>query len=221
MLQRIVISCLVLCLFACKGDSGALGKIAQLEKELETTPNIENMAELMKSYQTYTSEHPGDTENNDKFQKAMEAIVSKAEKAFYTPANGKAVDRESANHLVDIYDTYTTSKPEASNVATYLYKGAEIARSNGNFEKAMSFYKNIYDNHPNFEKAAQALFLMGFTYENDFKDLDKAKSLYEEFLQKHPEHELAKSVEFSLQNLGKPAEEIIKDFEAKKKNNIQ
>ena len=47
---------------------------------------------------------------------------------------------------------------------------------------------------------------------------DKAKPLYEEFLKKYPQHELAQSVQFSLSNIDKTPEQIIKEFEAKNKD---
>ena len=56
---------------------------------------------------------------------------------------------------------------------------------------------------------------MAFCYENDLRQKDKAKTLYESFLTKYPNHELAKSVQFSLDNIDKSPEQIIKEFEAK------
>jgi len=76
----------------------------------------------------------------------------------------------------------------------------------------------LYDGYRSYEKAPQALFLAGFIYENDLKNLDKAKDMYNTFMKKYPNDTLAASVKFSLENLGKPADEIIKSFEGKEED---
>ena len=50
------------------------------------------------------------------------------------------------------------------------------------------------------------------------KNLQKAGDAYREFLRKYPNHPLAKDAKTSLDNLGKPLDEIIKEFEAKHKD---
>ena len=46
--------------------------------------------------------------------------------------------------------------------------------------------------------------------------MEQAKKSYEEFIAAFPNHELAKSANYSLQNLGKSPEDIINSFENKK-----
>ena len=77
---------------------------------------------------------------------------------------------------------------------------------------ADAIYDAIYTQYPQYEKAAQALFLKAFTYDNDLKDKGTAKALYEEFLQKFPNDDFADDTQFLLKNLGKNDEEIIKSF---------
>ncbi len=60
------------------------------------------------------------------------------------------------------------------------------------------------------------MFLLGFSYENDLKQNDKAREVYELFLKNYKSHELADDVQFSLNNLGKSPEDIIKQFEKNK-----
>lgn len=57
--------------------------------------------------------------------------------------------------------------------------------------------------------APKALFYEAFLYETALNDTAKARLYYEYFLQYYPDHELAKDARLSLQNLGKPPEEII------------
>lgn len=127
----------------------------------------------------------------------------------------KAFNPELAKKAVAAYSKFAEMKPKDPNTPEYLFKGAEIYRSLRNYDKAVAAYNKIYDEYKDFDKLPQTLFLLGFTYENEIKNLDKAKELYEKFLAEYPEHELADDVQFSVKNLGVPAEDIIKNFERK------
>jgi len=131
------------------------------------------------------------------------------------PESAAKIDPIAAGKLNRKYETYAKRFPKDEKAADYLYKAGEVARSTGDMRRSVSLLEQLYDDYRNYEKAPQALFLAGFIYENDLKNLDKAKEIYNTFMKKYPKHELAKSVEFSLQNLGKPADEIIKGFETK------
>ena len=50
--------------------------------------------------------------------------------------------------------------------------------------------------------------MIGYRYANDIKDYDKAKKYYQEFLKKWPMHELAASVKWELDHLGKDISEL-------------
>lgn len=60
--------------------------------------------------------------------------------------------------------------------------------------------------------APKALFYEAFLYETVLGDTAMARRRYEDFLQFYPEHELAKDARTSLQTLGKPPEELIKEI---------
>jgi len=125
------------------------------------------------------------------------------------------VDIAMANQLIGKYETFVQVNPKSKDAPGYLYKAGEVARSTNNTRKALSLWERLYAEYRGYEKAPQALFLQGFIYENDLKNLDKAKELYNAFLKKYPKHDLVDDVKFSLNNLGKPADEIIKSFEKK------
>lgn len=147
------------------------------------------------------------------------AKMKDAESALYGNKDVTQFDKVKASELAGIYTTYANAFPQDAETPTYLFKAAELQRSLRDFPKAIDIYDKIYKNYPKYEKTPHSLFLLGFSYENDMKDLDKAKKCYEDFLGKYPKHELADDVEFSLKNLGKSPEEIIKEFEARNKAN--
>ncbi len=142
--------------------------------------------------------------------------IAKVENDLYN-TQSFSFNAQKAKKVVEAYNQYTTAFPKDAKTPEYLFKSAEIYRSLKQYRKAVETYQNIHSNYPNFEKTPHSLFLMGFSYENDLKNLDEAKKAYQNFLNKYPKHELAKDVNFSLQNLGRAPEEIIKQFEQSKK----
>ncbi|MEM6316264.1 MAG: tetratricopeptide repeat protein [Bacteroidota bacterium] len=122
------------------------------------------------------------------------------------------VDYQAANDYIRICELYALVRPQDSKSPEYLHKAGETARSVRTFPKAVALYDWIYNQYPNFEKSAQALFLKAFTYDNELGDKETAKVLYEEFLEKYPTDDFADDTKFLLANLGKNDDEIIKSF---------
>jgi len=124
------------------------------------------------------------------------------------------VDFQAANDYIRVCELFALLKPSDPKSPEYLHKAGETARAVRAFPKAVEVYDRIYAKYPNYEKAAQALFLKAFTYDNDLGDKATAKTLYEEFLKKFPNDDFADDTQFLLSNLGKNDEEIIKGFSA-------
>ncbi len=122
------------------------------------------------------------------------------------------VDFQAANDYIRVCELFALVQPKNTQSPEYLHKAGETARAVRSFPKAVAIYDWIYTQYPNYEKAAQALFLKAFTYDNDLNDKATAKALYEEFLKKFPEDDFADDTQFLLNNLGKDDEEIIKGF---------
>ena len=55
---------------------------------------------------------------------------------------------------------------------------------------------------------------MGFVNDDQLKNLVEAQKYYHQFIAEFPEHNLIDDATFSLQNLGKSDEDIIREFEA-------
>jgi len=145
--------------------------------------------------------------------------INAAEQDLYGDKSNLEFDKDKAQNLVNTYNVFTNRFADDPQSAGYLFKTAEVLRSLKKFNEAVSVYSKIVSDYPNFDKVPHSLFLKGFSHENDLKNLPQAKGSYEEFLQRFPQHELADDVQFSLDNLGKSPEEIIQEFEKKRKEN--
>jgi TolA-binding protein len=129
----------------------------------------------------------------------------------------RVLNRDLAEQQLKSYAEFSEKFPEDSRSEEFLYKAAELANSMGKTAVALDYYHNFCEKYPKSKKAPYALFLQAFIYENQLKNLDKAKELYNSFLTSYPDHELAKDARFSLNNLGKSEDELIKMFEEKNK----
>lgn len=121
-----------------------------------------------------------------------------------------------APELVKLMSDYVEKNPKDTISAMYLFKAGDISRGLGKFDDAINFWQSLCEKYPDHRRAPDALFLQAFTFENDVKDLNKAKNLYEEFLKKYPNHAFSANIPVILENLGKSPEELI---EALKKKN--
>ena len=77
------------------------------------------------------------------------------------------------------------------------------------YEKAIPAYREYLTRYPGAAQAPMAQFLIGYLYHNELRNLDSAAAAYRAFLAMYPDHELARSATFELENLGRPAEELI------------
>ena len=76
------------------------------------------------------------------------------------------------------------------------------------FNNAINAYSSVVDKFSGTDQEAQAQFMIGYIYANILGDKLKAKENYNYFLAKYPNHELAPSVKFELDYLGKDINEI-------------
>jgi TolA-binding protein len=116
--------------------------------------------------------------------------------------------------LANAYMQSVAINPKVEDAATRLKDAGELYMSVGDAKSAAKVWEQLIAGYPTTDAAKSGMFQLAFCYEQFFKDLEKAKAMYERFLKKYPDDQLATSAEFSLQNLGKSADEIIQGFDA-------
>jgi len=76
------------------------------------------------------------------------------------------------------------------------------------FQNAINSYGKVSENFVGTNRAVEAQFMVGYIYANILDDIEQAVSTYQTFLEKFPDHELAPSVKFELENMGKSINDI-------------
>jgi tetratricopeptide (TPR) repeat protein len=118
-----------------------------------------------------------------------------------------------ADELVKEYISYAESHKDSPEAPDYLYSAADLSLNTGKSKEALDLYNQIIYKYPDYAKAPECLFLVGYIYENYFEQYGKAKEIYESFLKKYPNHDFADDAAISIKNMGKSPEELIKSFE--------
>jgi outer membrane protein assembly factor BamD (BamD/ComL family) len=120
--------------------------------------------------------------------------------------------KKRANHKETLqwYQTLLEKYPESQRTPEILWKaGTTCSNELKDYSSAVIYYKQFISRFPDHRDAPTALFLTGFFYNNEIKNVDSARAYYSEFLRQYPANDLAASVKFELDNLGKESGNVI------------
>jgi tetratricopeptide (TPR) repeat protein len=162
------------------------------------------------------SEAEGKTEYVAISKMSMESLekeIKKREKAL--KQDSTKMDKRKAADLMEAYATYAERFSNRANSADRLFKAGELAMGLNHTTTAIKYLTKVYDEYPDYEKRPYSLFLHAFVLENQAQDLDQAKSLYEKFIVEYPTHAMADDAKYSIENMGKSPEELIREFEVR------
>lgn len=108
---------------------------------------------------------------------------------------------------------YAMILPEDTLSPRLLFEAGQLAHQTQTYNEALELLDWMHLKYPEHPLAADALFLNAYILDSELKRFDEAKQRYEAFLKQYPNNEFAETTRFLLDNLGIPAEEIIKRFE--------
>ncbi len=152
------------------------------------------------------------SKQESKQQMSLSDSIAKLEDQLFN-SNQNKLAKKTAAQLVLAYLAYAEEHQGDSIAANYIFKAADISMNLNRPHRTIQLFDEIINKYPDYRKAPSALFLKAFVYEDQLKDLEKAKKYYELFLSTYPDSEFADDAEVSLKNLGKTPEELIKEFE--------
>ncbi|HON18838.1 MAG TPA: tetratricopeptide repeat protein [Salinivirgaceae bacterium] len=152
--------------------------------------------------------------NNEK-REFLQKIV-KTEQELDSIRRIRPDEKEKTYELIGYYIQFSETYKTDSAAPVFLYRAAENSLYINQPLQSINYLKQIENDYPHFPNLGNVLFLIGFTYENNLRNIVDARIYYERFIQKFPDHPLAADTKILLQNLGKTPEELIKQFEANK-----
>jgi len=148
-------------------------------------------------------------------KKKMINRIAAGEAKIFGDSVSTIPDQNTGMEMIQAYTDFANEYPEDTASAEYLFKGAEIAMNMKMSAMAIEYYRRIIDSYPSYSRVAYCLFLQAYILENDLKQYDQATQVYQQVVDKYPNHVLAKDARASIQNMGKPIEELIREWEQK------
>jgi hypothetical protein len=151
------------------------------------------------------------TKNYDDIQLMFDTLALKIKDGYR--------DTAYLNKTLNEVKSFAQKHPKDSLAAKILFQAAQQLEAHNLPEKAVQILENIQKNYSETAYAAKALLTEGFIYNNVLNDAEQAKAKYNEYLSKYRDLDknLTRDVELELKNIGKSADELIKEFEAKLK----
>ena len=137
--------------------------------------------------------------------------MRKAEATLFNE-NG-TFDTLKAPKVAEKYCQFVEQNPDDSTAPIWLYHAIEINVLVKNWEKSIALCDQLTEQYPESPFTPFGMYLTGsFVYEDEYKDLDKAREIYERIINDYPDSKIVKSVESSLKYLGWTPEEIMADY---------
>ena len=146
--------------------------------------------------------------------------INAKEKVLFENKEGH-INTSAARETIVLYRYFAEKFPDDSLAVEYLFKAGDVSSGISSFDNALEYFKIITEKYPNSNRAAYSLFLQGYINENSKQDTATARKFYTQFLEKYPTNEMAESARFSLSNMGKSPEEIVRGFQPSSADSVQ
>lgn len=145
-------------------------------------------------------------------KKVTEDDLKQAEAAMFN--EDMTTNMDAASKALETFCTFVKQNPDDPTAPDWLFKAMEIAVRQQDAKKSEEICNQLMKSYPDSDRTPVGMFMLAsFVYDDQLKDLNKAREMYEKILNDYPESEIAPSVEASIRFLGMSAEEIMKEFE--------
>lgn len=122
-------------------------------------------------------------------------------------------DGEVRNQLLRDYAAFANACNGDASAPEMLFRRADLLRSKGAFEEAMTQLRDVHDHFPAYPQRARCAFLVGYIAETELGDREQARLTYRQVLEVHPESEEAEWARISLEQLDLRADELLRNFQ--------
>ena len=128
------------------------------------------------------------------------------------------LDVNKTKELVDAYVKFVKDFPKDTACPGFLFEAAQKASFIKKFQLSVDLLDQIMKDYPTYKNAADCMFLKAFIYDEDLKNIIKAREGYEAFLKKYPTNVWASQVPGLLKWLGKTDEQKAAELREINKN---
>lgn len=130
-----------------------------------------------------------------------------------TTSEDGVLNRGVANELVKNYKDYYNQNASDTLAGEYLFRAASMTTALGKPKEAIELLATYYDNYKTASKRADAIYLMGYLYDNEVGDKEKAREMYQKTIDVFPQSIWAKEAKSAMAIMHMSDEELIKFLE--------
>jgi peptidyl-prolyl cis-trans isomerase C len=140
-----------------------------------------------------TEKNPQKTQTLDEARRTIEAKLQsrKTEEAYKAAIEELKKKFKSENYVRERLDKTTRTAEE-------LW---EMAQIEADPRSRIQYYRDIVNLYPTHKNAAEALFMIGFTYAEDLKDFVQARRTFDELKKKYPQSSMLESAKWMIENM--------------------
>lgn len=137
-------------------------------------------------------------------------LISDLEAAVKEDESGE--DIKLRQQLLVAYSDFVNFHNTEEMAPEFLFRAAKLANEIGKPRRAIEYLVNLHDGFPRYERRTEAVFLIGFIYENVLNDRPMAEMYYEQVVELYPESSWAEDARLSLKLLYLTDDEKIQIF---------
>lgn len=146
---------------------------------------------------SFIKAHEKTSERPLPFDQAQERIRGKLTPSLTDSLLQSDLVRMRGKYKVDVL--YDVDRELAGKSADDLMRMATEA---GSAEDKIGYYRALLRKYPQYERADEAQFMIGFVYSEELRQFDKARAEYEKLLQDFPQSDIRESTRYMLENMG-------------------
>ena len=128
----------------------------------------------------------------------LAAIASMEEQML---ASSETLNAALRSDLMRAYAEFSNGCHDYEQTPEFLFRRADLLRSAGQFQEAMTQLRDIHDHYKDFDKRPICAFLVGFIAEVELNDREQARKIYEQVIELHPESPAAIWAKQSIESL--------------------
>ncbi|MFN6380459.1 MAG: tetratricopeptide repeat protein [Flavobacteriales bacterium] len=129
--------------------------------------------------------------------------------------NSSVFDRESALKLVQTYQDYYNQNTDDTLSGEFLFRAASMSVALKKPQQAINQLSTYYDVYKTASRRPEALYLIGFVYDSELNNAEKASEYYKRVIEVFPESKWAEQSKGALEFVGLTDDEIIQKLEEK------
>lgn len=144
-------------------------------------------------------------------KKLTEEDLKEAEAILFN--EDQTVNEAVAPSVAKKYIRFVEQNPDDPAAPSRLYNAMEIYVLLKDADNSIKTCDKLVEMYPNSKWTPRGLYILGsYVYEDQLKDLDKAREIYEQIIRDYPDCEMIESVQASLKYLGWSTEDIMSDI---------